>query len=860
MTLQKLLTRLILFCVCPLIFLSIFLAAYNVLSKQDERNIEASSLAKNVAVGIDQHLQARINALQMLAVSPLVDDKSRWKDLYREAQGFQQSFGSHIILADLRMQMLFNTRTPFGSKLPRLPLSRGRAAAPTALETGKPAVGNIVFGPVAKELRVATAVPILRKGKVAYLLLTTMEIRQFQARLDQVSLPSGWALSLLDGNATAIARRVPPGFNAQTDVDKAGRFVVKSGLSSWSVVLEIPRSIYRQPLIEAAAALAFVIFCTALISLLGGLLVRRRLAKAVASLVEPSATGTPSPDIAEIAAVRRLLDESAQQQRQANAKLQESEERYRSFFSHSIDAVLLTAPDGRIFQANPEACRIFGRTEEEICNLSRGGLIDPADPRLGPALEERERTGRFKGELNMFRKDGSSFPAEISSAVFADRDGNLFTSMIIRDMTQKKQAADQILQLNDRLQYLIQVVQRLSHSLSMEEIAEAVRTGARQLVGADGATFVLRDQGNCFYMDEDAMTPLWKGRRFPLERCISGWAMLHRETVIIEDVFQDDRIPHDLYRPTFVKSLAIVPIHAPDPYGAIGVYWAKTNRPGGDELLLIQTLADATAIAMENVRAYQELEKRVRERTSELAEANRRLQELDRLKSMFIASMSHELRTPLNSIIGFTGILLMGMSGELSAVQKKQLGMVKKSASHLLELINDVIDVSKIEAGKTELNMEAFDIGELVHDVRESFAVIAANKGLRLEWNEDGKVGVSSDRRRVRQILMNLVGNAVKFTESGTVAISLSKAGEGVSIKVRDTGVGMQREDMARLFEAFSRITIQGRPVVEGTGLGLYLSQRIAGLLGGEITAESEPGRGSEFTFYLPYLYQEDRT
>jgi len=356
------------------------------------------------------------------------------------------------------------------------------------------------------------------------------------------------------------------------------------------------------------------------------------------------------------------------------------------------------------------------------------------------------------------------------------------------------------------------------------------------------------------------MTPLWKGRRFPLESCISGWAMLHRETVIIEDVFQDDRIPQDLYRPTFVKSLAIVPIHAPDPYGAIGVYWAKTNRPGGDELLLMQTLADATAIAMGNVRSYQELEKRVRERTAELAEANCRLQELDHLKSMFIASMSHELRTPLNSILGFTGILLMGMSGELSAVQKKQLGMVKKSARHLLELINDVIDVSKIEAGKTELNMEAFDIGELVHDVGESFAVIAANKGLRLEWNKDGKVEVSSDRRRVRQILMNLVGNAVKFTESGTVAISLSKAGEGVSIRVRDTGVGMQREDMARLFEAFSRITIQGRPVVEGTGLGLYLSQRIAGLLGGKITAESEPGRGSEFTFYLPYLYQEDRT
>ena len=173
-----------------------------------------------------------------------------------------------------------------------------------------------------------------------------------------------------------------------------------------------------------------------------------------------------------------------------------------------------------------------------------------------------------------------------------------------------------------------------------------------------------------------------------------------------------------------------------------------------------------------------------------------------------------------NSIIGFMGIILMGMSGELSAAQRKQLGMVKKSAGHLLELINDVIDVSKIEAGKAELNMETFDIGELIHDVKESFAVIAADKGLRLEWNADGKVEVSSDRRRVRQILVNLVGNAVKFTESGAVAISLSRAGEGVSIKVRDTGVGMQREDMAKLFEAFSRITIQGGRLSKARGSG----------------------------------------
>jgi len=246
-------------------------------------------------------------------------------------------------------------------------------------------------------------------------------------------------------------------------------------------------------------------------------------------------------------------------------------------------------------------------------------------------------------------------------------------------------------------------------------------------------------------------------------------------------------------------------------------------------------------------------------KTEELASANVKLQELDRLKSMFIASMSHELRTPMNSIIGFTGIILMGMSGPISDTQKKQLGMVRNSANHLLALINDVIDVSKIETGKVEMDIEGFDLSVLAREVMESFAVTASDKGLRLDLKVDEEVSVRSDRRRVRQIMVNLVGNAVKFTEAGAVAILVSETETGVEIKVRDTGIGMNPEDMERLFEAFSRIHIQGRPVVEGTGLGLYLSRRIAALLGGEITATSEFGRGSEFTVSLPRTYPEEK-
>ncbi|MEA2268756.1 MAG: hypothetical protein QOC64_1366, partial [Solirubrobacteraceae bacterium] len=155
---------------------------------------------------------------------------------------------------------------------------------------------------------------------------------------------------------------------------------------------------------------------------------------------------------------------------------------------------------------------------------------------------------------------------------------------------------------------LVGIIQRLSLTRSIGEIQYVVRTGARRLTGADGATLVLRDGEHCFYADEDAIAPLWKGQRFPLERCISGWTMLHRRAAVIPDIYADERIPHAAYRPTFVKSLAMVPIRTLDPIGAIGNYWADHHQPSESELELLQALADSTAVAMENVRVYQELD------------------------------------------------------------------------------------------------------------------------------------------------------------------------------------------------------------------------------------------------------------
>ncbi|HEV2858366.1 MAG TPA: sensor domain-containing diguanylate cyclase [Solirubrobacterales bacterium] len=160
----------------------------------------------------------------------------------------------------------------------------------------------------------------------------------------------------------------------------------------------------------------------------------------------------------------------------------------------------------------------------------------------------------------------------------------------------------------EALSTLLGAVQDLSLAHSVEDVQRVVRVAARQLAGADGATFVLRDEDRCFYADEDAIAPLWKGQRFPLEACISGWAMLNRKSVAIEDIYADERIPHDAYRPTFVKSLVMVPIRRVDPLGAIGIYWAERHRPTEQEIGLAQALADSTAVAMEHVRVLAELE------------------------------------------------------------------------------------------------------------------------------------------------------------------------------------------------------------------------------------------------------------
>jgi GAF domain-containing protein len=181
------------------------------------------------------------------------------------------------------------------------------------------------------------------------------------------------------------------------------------------------------------------------------------------------------------------------------------------------------------------------------------------------------------------------------------------------------------------MQRLLRAVQELSMARELADVQRVVRQAARELTGCDGATFVLRDGDRCHYADEDAIAPLWKGQRFPMNICISGWAMLNRQSAVIPDIYADPRIPHEAYRPTFVKSLVMVPIRQLDPVGAIGNYWAAAHQPTEDEIALLQALADATSVAMENVRVNSELAHRARAQDDHLRELDRETRDLEDL-------------------------------------------------------------------------------------------------------------------------------------------------------------------------------------------------------------------------------------
>jgi signal transduction histidine kinase len=273
----------------------------------------------------------------------------------------------------------------------------------------------------------------------------------------------------------------------------------------------------------------------------------------------------------------------------------------------------------------------------------------------------------------------------------------------------------------------------------------------------------------------------------------------------------------------------------------------------GDE---IELLAEEFNRMAENVReAYGGLEQKVEERTHELAFANERLKELDRLKSDFVSNVSHELRTPLTAIKGAVDLILREVAGPLTEKQIHYLTRVRSNTQHLAGLINDLLDLSKIESGKIEVKSSLVSMGGLVHEVVETLRPIAVEKGIALEAAiPEQSIMVWADRDKINQVLMNLIGNAIKFTPAhGTVTVSASRNGdERVQVSVSDTGPGVPPEENEKIFDKFYQVGEVDGVKPKGTGLGLAICKALVELHGGRIWVESEMNRGSTFYFTLP--------
>ena len=402
----------------------------------------------------------------------------------------------------------------------------------------------------------------------------------------------------------------------------------------------------------------------------------------------------------------------------------------------------------------------------------------------------------------------------------------------------------------EELQALGEISQAVSSTLDLQQVLTTIVAHAVQLSGTDGGSiYEFDDTTHEFQLrathgtSADLIAAIQRVR-VALGETVAGQAAARRAPVQVPDIGDEPADPYlvVLARAGWRAVLGIPLLHEDRIVGALIVRRRTAGEFPEETVRLLQTFATQSALAIQNARLFQQLE-----------EKRRQLEEASRHKSAFLASMSHELRTPLNAIIGFSEVLLERLFGELNAKQEEYLQDILVSGRGLLQLINEILDLSKVEAGRMELELGSVFLPEVLQHAVTMVAERASRRGIALSLDVDPRIGlIEADEQKVKQVVVNLLSNAVKYSDGGRVDVTARLVDGEVQVAVRDTGIGIAPEDRERIFEAFQQAAHGAIQKREGTGLGLTLSKRFVELHGGRIWLESEVGAGSTFTFALP--------
>jgi signal transduction histidine kinase/ActR/RegA family two-component response regulator len=410
----------------------------------------------------------------------------------------------------------------------------------------------------------------------------------------------------------------------------------------------------------------------------------------------------------------------------------------------------------------------------------------------------------------------------------------------------------------DQLVALREVGEAVGSSLDLDEVLDRIVSNAVRLTGTDGGSIMEYDESSdsfhvrAAYGSSPGLLEQLRAVTIDRESTLVGRTALDRKPLEVADLAQADLDPHldILFRDGWRSVLAVPLLRGDKMVGVLVIRRRSTGSFPSEMSELLETFATQSALAIVNARLFRELETKTKE-----------LEIAGRHKSEFLASMSHELRTPLNAVIGFSEVLLDRMFGEINERQEEYLRDILSSGRHLLELINDILDLSKVEAGQMVLEPSKFEIGSVLEWASALHRERAAAHAITVTIEVAEDVGtIETDERKFRQVVLNLVANAVKFTpDGGNVSVRACRKGTELNVTVTDTGIGVAPEDQERIFESFQQGR-RGAPKEEGTGLGLTLCRRFVELFGGRMWLESTPGDGSTFGFSVPYAPEQQET